>query len=162
MASATSNVFWMWMGWRDTLHRFQLLLPNWSKVVNVVIVWHWTIGSRQVCVSLACCLDSLFKVYSRLTFPLQQTLSLAQNMDRQMWRPNGKGHVETEPKGWVPAFNTSISLSSLFERLLSWGKKMTSLLYCGLSTFILRVLTILCFFLQMISIPPPLLMPRKP
>lgn len=31
-----------------------------------------------------------------------------------------KGHVETEPKGWVGAFNASISLSSLFERLLNW------------------------------------------
>ena len=31
-----------------------------------------------------------------------------------------KGHVESEPKGWVGAFNASISLSSLFERLLNW------------------------------------------
>lgn len=37
-----------------------------------------------------------------------------------MWRPWVKGHVETEPKGWVGAFNASISLSSLFERLLNW------------------------------------------
>ena len=37
-----------------------------------------------------------------------------------MWRPWRKGHVETEPKGWVGAFNASISLSSLFERLLNW------------------------------------------
>ena len=37
-----------------------------------------------------------------------------------MWRPWAKGHVETEPKGWVGAFNMSISLSSVFERLLKW------------------------------------------
>ena len=37
-----------------------------------------------------------------------------------MWRPWSKGHVESEPKGWVGAFNASISLSSLFERLLNW------------------------------------------
>jgi len=49
-----------------------------------------------------------------------QVLSLAQQMDGQMWRPWVKGHVESEPKGWVGAFNASISLSSLFERLLSW------------------------------------------
>lgn len=49
-----------------------------------------------------------------------KTLSLAQNMDGQMWRPWVKGHVDSEPRGWVGAFNTSISLSSLFERLLNW------------------------------------------
>lgn len=48
-------------------------------------------------------------------------LSLNQAMDGQMWRPWVKGHVETEPKGWVPAFNATISLSSLFERLLQWN-----------------------------------------
>lgn len=31
-----------------------------------------------------------------------------------------KGHIESEPKGWVGAFNASISLSSLFERLVNW------------------------------------------
>ena len=49
-----------------------------------------------------------------------QTLTLAQQMDGQTWRPWAKGHVETEGKGWVGAFNFSISLSSLFERVLNW------------------------------------------
>lgn len=50
----------------------------------------------------------------------QQTLSLAQNMDGQMWRSFNLGHVESEHRGWVGAFNTSISLGSVFERLLNW------------------------------------------
>jgi len=48
------------------------------------------------------------------------TLTVAQMMDGQMWRSWAQGHVETEPKGWVGAFNASISLGSLFERLLLW------------------------------------------
>ena len=48
------------------------------------------------------------------------TLAVAQMMDGQMWRSWGQGHVESEPKGWVGAFNASISLGSLFERLLFW------------------------------------------
>eukprot|EP00957_Ditylum_brightwellii_P151532 11540433-Ditylum_brightwellii.AAC.1 len=39
-----------------------------------------------------------------------QSLSLGQNMDGQVWRSWGEGHVETEPRGWVGAFNASISL----------------------------------------------------
>ena len=46
-----------------------------------------------------------------------ETLSLAQQMDGNIWRSS---HVETESKNWVGAFNASISLSSLFERLLNW------------------------------------------
>ena len=49
-----------------------------------------------------------------------QTLTLAQQMDGQRWRPWAKGHVETEVKGWVGAFNASISLSSLFDKVLNW------------------------------------------
>ena len=30
------------------------------------------------------------------------------------------GHVESEHRGWVGAFNTSNSLGSVFERLLNW------------------------------------------
>jgi hypothetical protein len=48
------------------------------------------------------------------------SLSLAQWMDAQTWRTFSQGHVETEPRGWVGAFNASISLGSLFERLLGW------------------------------------------
>lgn len=50
-----------------------------------------------------------------------QVLSLGQNMDGQVWRTWGQGHVERESRGWVGAFNASISLGSLFERLLSWN-----------------------------------------
>ncbi len=50
-----------------------------------------------------------------------QTLTLAQQMDGQIWRPWAKGHIETEVKGWVGAFNASISLSSLFEKVLNWN-----------------------------------------
>jgi hypothetical protein len=48
------------------------------------------------------------------------SLSLAQFMDGVVWRTMSQGHVEIEPRGWVGAFNASISLGSLFERLLSW------------------------------------------
>lgn len=47
-------------------------------------------------------------------------LSLGQMMDPQVWRAFSEGHVEVELRGWVGAFNASISLGSLFERLLSW------------------------------------------
>eukprot|EP00934_Nitzschia_sp_Nitz4_P008391 Nitzschia sp. Nitz4//scaffold194_size40385//22916//30332//NITZ4_007530-RA/size40385-processed-gene-0.16-mRNA-1//-1//CDS//3329540334//8381//frame0 len=47
-------------------------------------------------------------------------LSLGQLMDPQIWREYELGHVEQEVKGWVGAFNASISLGSLFERLLTW------------------------------------------
>lgn len=49
-----------------------------------------------------------------------QTLSLAQNMDAQMWRSYQIGHTESEHRGWVGAFNTTISLGSVYERLLNW------------------------------------------
>jgi hypothetical protein len=55
-----------------------------------------------------------------------QVLSLGQNMDGQVWRTWGQGHVERESRGWVGAFNASISLGSLFERLLSWNGKFTA------------------------------------
>lgn len=47
-------------------------------------------------------------------------LSIGQMMDTQVWREWSQGHVEVEARGWVGAFNASISLGSLFERLLSW------------------------------------------
>jgi hypothetical protein len=47
-------------------------------------------------------------------------LALGQLMDPQVWRDDSQGHVEVEVRGWVGAFNASISLGSLFERLLSW------------------------------------------
>jgi hypothetical protein len=48
------------------------------------------------------------------------SLALGQMMDPQTWRDWSQGHVELEVRGWVGAFNASISLGSLFERLLSW------------------------------------------
>jgi Putative zinc finger in N-recognin (UBR box) len=53
-------------------------------------------------------------------------LSLAQFMDTQVWRHWTQGHVEDEVRGWVGAFNLSISLGSLFERLLSWEDEEVS------------------------------------
>ena len=47
-------------------------------------------------------------------------LGLGQMMDSQTWRDWTQGHVELEDRGWVGAFNASISFGSLFERLLSW------------------------------------------
>ena len=47
-------------------------------------------------------------------------LRVAQCMDPQTWRHWDRGHVEDESRGWVGAFNASISLGSLFERLLGW------------------------------------------
>jgi hypothetical protein len=49
-----------------------------------------------------------------------EVLSIAQFMDPQSWRHWTFGHVEDESRGWVGAFNASISLGSIFERLLSW------------------------------------------
>lgn len=48
------------------------------------------------------------------------TLAVAQFMDPQYWRSWSQGHIEDESRGWVGAFNASISLGSLFERLLGW------------------------------------------
>ena len=48
------------------------------------------------------------------------TLSLTQNMDLQKWRTHDEGHVRVESTSWITAFNLSISLGSLFERLLLW------------------------------------------
>ena len=51
-------------------------------------------------------------------------LALGQNMDAQTWRKIEEGHVEQEPRDWVAAFNTGISIGSLYERLLQWdGEK---------------------------------------
>jgi len=47
-------------------------------------------------------------------------LSLGKNMDGQRWRSAKRNYVETEPKSWTGACNASISLESLFERLLNW------------------------------------------
>lgn len=47
-------------------------------------------------------------------------LGASQFMDPQSWRHWVHGHVEDESRGWVGAFNASISLGSLFERLLGW------------------------------------------
>jgi hypothetical protein len=55
-----------------------------------------------------------------------KTLSKAQQMDPQTWRHWTQGHVEDESRGWVGAFNASISLGSLFERLLAWEDDETS------------------------------------
>jgi len=49
------------------------------------------------------------------------SLCLAQLMDPHIWRHWTQGHVENESRGWVGAFNASISLGSLFERLLGWA-----------------------------------------
>jgi hypothetical protein len=48
-------------------------------------------------------------------------LAMAQWVDPHVWRHWALGHVETESRGWVGAFNASISLGSLFERLLGWS-----------------------------------------
>lgn len=50
-----------------------------------------------------------------------QSLSVSQLMDPQVWRNWKQGHVENESRAWVSAFNASISLGSLFERLLGWN-----------------------------------------
>ena len=50
-----------------------------------------------------------------------ETLTLAQHMDEQKWRKLEEGHVENEMRSWIFAFNASISLGSLSERLLNWN-----------------------------------------
>ena len=53
-----------------------------------------------------------------------ESLYLCQNMDCIKWRPLKEGHIALEAKGWIHAFNASISLGSLFERLLNWEGKI--------------------------------------
>jgi len=55
-----------------------------------------------------------------------EALILSQAMDEQTWRMRHQGHVEMEPRGWVGAFNLSISLGSLFERILAWEDAISS------------------------------------
>lgn len=59
------------------------------------------------------------------------SLSLVQFLDDQVWRHWSQGHVETESRGWVGAFNASISLGSLFERLLGWADEEMSPISVG-------------------------------
>ncbi len=49
-----------------------------------------------------------------------EILSLAQNMDPQIWRSMSEGHVPIEPRSWIPAFNLSINLGTLYEKMLMW------------------------------------------
>jgi hypothetical protein len=62
----------------------------------------------------------LMYIFLMLDHNSHQTLTLGQAMDAQMWRAFNLGHIESEHRGWVGAFNTSISLGSVFERLLNW------------------------------------------
>jgi len=55
-----------------------------------------------------------------------ELLSIPQGMDGQTWRTWDQGHVDIEPKGWIGAFNASISLGSLFERILVWEDEDSS------------------------------------
>jgi hypothetical protein len=57
-------------------------------------------------------------------------LALGQNMDGQTWRKIEEGHVEQEPRDWVAAFNTGISIGSLYERLLQWDGEKTIFFFC--------------------------------
>jgi hypothetical protein len=66
----------------------------------------------------------LFASMSLFTF--LQTLTLAQGMDKQSWRNWSMHHVETDARGWVGAFNCSISLGSIYERMLSWNDDSTN------------------------------------
>jgi hypothetical protein len=69
------------------------------------------------------------------------SLALGQMMDSQTWRDWTEGHVELESRGWVGAFNASISLGSLFERLLSWNDSDPSPIQDSNSPFSNNLLT---------------------
>ena len=58
-----------------------------------------------------------------------ELLSIPQGMDGQTWRTRAQGHIHVEPKGWIGAFNASISLGSLFERILGWEDNDLSPIY---------------------------------
>ena len=72
-------------------------------------------------------------------------LGMTQFMDAQIWRQVLQGHVEEESRGWVGAFNVSISVGSLYERLLGWedsdqspimkGPLSQNLMSCGELTY---------------------------
>jgi hypothetical protein len=65
--------------------------------------------------------DSFFKSKNKYCLDAWiETLALAQMMDTQKWRRHNEGHIENESKRWIGAFNASISLGSVFERLLMW------------------------------------------
>lgn len=48
------------------------------------------------------------------------TLRHAQYMDQHVWISYDQEHVNEESRTWISAFNTSISLGGLYERLLFW------------------------------------------
>ena len=73
-------------------------------------------------------------------------LSLAQNMDGQCWKDYSQAHVERENSAWVAAFNTSISLGSLYERLLKWEDSDPSPIINGVSSMRLLSCAELCHY----------------
>jgi hypothetical protein len=97
------GVDYLTKGQIDSEGKFVCALDDWIKVSVHSCGFASSLGISNLYADIIC-----------------QTLTLAQQMDGQTWRPWAKGHVETEGKGWVGAFNFSISLSSLFERVLNW------------------------------------------
>ena len=81
-------------------------------------------------------------------------LSLAQLMDAQVWRDWSQGHVETESRGWVGAFNASISLGGLFERLLGWADDESSPIVEGPLSHDLMSCADLTFHIMLVGIYP--------
>jgi len=111
------------------LHETLEVAQHWSKGKRRLDPNHFVLTHRRYspCVSdLKCVLNvkGMARLFSAKggTFLRDwlASLALAQWMDEQVWRTTDQGHVMTEPRGWVGAFNASISLGSLFERLLSW------------------------------------------
>jgi len=123
-SSSTSGqaegVDYLTKGQIDSKGKFVCALDDWIKV------------SVNSCGSASS--SGISNLFANMIF---QTLTLAQQMDGQTWRPWAKGHVETEAKGWVGAFNFSISLGSLFERVLNWDDDSPS----PISNCNLRLLT---------------------
>ncbi|MHA7927708.1 MAG: hypothetical protein ACX936_21120, partial [Marinobacter sp.] len=96
---------------------------------------HFVLAHRRYspCISdLKCVLnvDGMPRLFAstNTTFLLDwvKALGACQLMDAQTWREFSEGHVELEGRGWIGAFNASISLGSLYERLLAWKDEDTS------------------------------------
>jgi hypothetical protein len=94
--------------------RYMPAISDMKCVLNVPGIAHlFSSIPRQINMELIAtqrsCLDAWIK-----------TLAITQNMDPQVWRTYNQGHIELESEKWITAFNLSISLGSLFERLLLW------------------------------------------
>jgi hypothetical protein len=97
--------------------RYLPVISDFKYVLNVK-------GMARIFASLPVHRSETIRIRRKCTSSLDaflEALKLAQCMDEQIWRKVEEGHVENEMRNWIFAFNASISLGSLSERLLNWN-----------------------------------------